>query len=350
MTSDLSAPRDMRSKKFLVIGATGHVGSKIAGRLAERGYDVTALVRRAGAVIEDPYNGVIKYAVGDLSDEASIKPALVGIDVVISTANGVVPQKRGDNARSVNESAERLIALCEEAGVERFVQSSVPTWKSENRVPELRGKRLIERRLAASPMQTIVVRNPAFMDVWLVMCGFGGAEDASHHATTKRNFGAVKFYKSLMGDLAEKHGWMIALGGAKHGTPTIATRDVAEMIVATALCDGGDDLLIEAGGPKWLTWRQIADIVGEKTGRKIRLIPLPAWVPRLVQALATPFSKPFADQFALMSFVASYQPRWSSGEVVRRFDLPRQFTVSDYIDANYVRRSPSAPKKKGPLA
>jgi uncharacterized protein YbjT (DUF2867 family) len=199
-------------------------------------------------------------------------------------------------------------------------------------------------------MQAIVVRNPAFMDVFLVMCGFGGAEDASHHATTKRNYGFVKFYMSLIGDLAEKHGWMIAPGGAKHGTPTIATRDVAEMIVAAALYEGGDNLLIEAGGPEWLTWRQIADIVGEKIGRKIRLIPLPAWSPRLNQALATPFSKPAANIFALMSFVASYQPRWSSGEVVRRFNLPRQFTVSEYIDANYVRRSPSAPKKKDPLA
>ena len=96
-------------------------------------------------MIEDPYNGVIKYVVGDLSDEASIRKALAGIDVVISTANGIIPQKKGDHARSVNESAERLIGLCEEMGVERFVQSSVPSYPHENRVPELRGKRLIEK-------------------------------------------------------------------------------------------------------------------------------------------------------------------------------------------------------------
>lgn len=111
-------------KRYLVIGATGHVGSKIAGRLAEKGLDVTALVRRPGMTIEDPYSGVINYVVGDLPDEAAMKAALVGIDVVISTANGIVPQKKGDDARSVNGSAVRLEALCEEAGVQRFVQSS----------------------------------------------------------------------------------------------------------------------------------------------------------------------------------------------------------------------------------
>ena len=338
MTNAVDAPSTMTGARFLVIGATGHVGSKITGRLAEKGHDVTAMVRRPGAVIEDPYKGVIDYVVGDLSDEVSIRKALVGIDVVISTANGIIPQKKGDHARSVNEGAERLIALCEEAGVRRFVQSSVPSYPHENRVPELRGKRLIEARLASSPMQTIVVRNPAFMDVFLVMGGFGGAADRSHHATTKREYGFVKLYMRIIGNLVEKHGLMIAPGGAQHGTPTIATRDVAEMIVGAALYEGTDDLLIEAGGPEWLTWRQIADIIGEKTGRKIRIIPLPAWLARMNQVLATPFSKPAANIFALMSFVASYQPRWNSADVVRRFDLPQQLTVSDYLDANYVRK------------
>jgi hypothetical protein len=32
------------STKFLVVGATGHVGSKIAVLLADKGYDVTALI------------------------------------------------------------------------------------------------------------------------------------------------------------------------------------------------------------------------------------------------------------------------------------------------------------------
>lgn len=333
----MTSPGRLRGKRFLVIGATGHVGSKITGRLAEKGYQVTGMVRGAGARIEDPYNGVIDYVVGDLSDEESIRRALVGIDVVVSTANDIIPQKRVDHAGSVNDGALRLIALCEEAGAQRFVQSSVPSYQHEDRVPELRGKRLIEARLAASTMQSIVVRNPAFMDVFLVMGGFGGAADRSHHATTKREYGFVKLYMKLIGGLVERHGLMIAPGGANHGTPTIATRDVAEMIVGAALYEGSDDLLIEAGGPQWLTWRQIADIIGEKTGRKIRIIPLPAWLARLNQVLATPFSKPAANIFAIMGFVAAYQPRWSSAKVVRRFDLPPQMTVSDYLDANYAR-------------
>lgn len=44
-----------RQKRFLVVGATGHVGSKVAIALADKGCRVTALVRHHGTRIEDSY-------------------------------------------------------------------------------------------------------------------------------------------------------------------------------------------------------------------------------------------------------------------------------------------------------
>jgi len=296
------------------------------------------MVRREGARIEDPFNGVMKYVVGDLRDPASLERAVAGTDVVISSANGILPQKAGDNARNVNEGALELIRICEEAGVSRFVQSSVPPFKHEDRVPELRGKRLIEQRLAASPMQSVIVRNAAFMDVFIPMGGFRQAQDASVHATTKRKYYFAQRYMAMTGDFVEKYGLFLAPGGANRGTPIIATRDVAEMLVGGALYEGADNLLIEAGGPEWLTWGEIADIIGRKTGRKVRVLPMPAWMIAINRALAAPFSPAAENMFALMGFVARHQPRWEAPSVVARFDLPKQMTVSDYLDANYVRK------------
>ena len=329
----------MEKQKFLVIGATGQVGSKITILLANRGYDVTALVRQRGATLRDPHQGTIRYVVGDLTDESSIWAAVKGMNVVISTANGVVPQRNADNAQSVNEAAIRLIAICEQAGVKRFVQSSVPVHSLQDEVPELRGKRLIEERLSKSSMQTIVVRNPAFMDVWLVSGGFQQAQDKSLHATTKRSYGLLKAFNSFVGNFVEKRGWFLAPGGPDHGSPMIATRDVAEMIVGAALYAGSENLLIESGGPQWLTWRETADIIAQKTGRrKLKIIPLPAWVAHLNQILAKPFSAQAVNTFALIRFVATYQPHWDSAETVRKLNLPRQLTVSDYLDLNYTKQ------------
>lgn len=328
----------MEYKRFLVVGATGHVGSQVAIRLANMGHDVRALVRREGSLIRDPHKGKIEYVVGDLDNQASLRSAIDGIDVVISTANGVVPQHNGGHAGSVNNAALALIAMCEEAGVQRFVQSSVPTYRGDNNVPELRGKRLIEKRLSKSSMQSIVIRNPAFMDVFLVFTGFAQAADRSLHATTKRQYGFGKMWLGLVGNLVEKYGMLIAPGGPNHGSPMIATLDVAAMLVGGALYEGEDDLLVEAGGPQWLTWREIAQIIADKTGReRIRILPLPAWIPRLNQQIAKPFSGSIANTFALMSFVAEYQPRWSPETAIRTFHLPPLMTLSEYLDANYQR-------------
>ena len=337
MTTHSPAPIDITtSTKFLVVGATGHVGSKIAVLLADRGYDVTALVRSDGATIRDPHHGAIRYVTGDLADDGSMAKAVEGIDVVISTANGVIPQKKSDTAASVNDHALRFIEICENVGVKRFVQSSTPSYPREQRVPELAGKRRLEERLQASPMQSLIVRNAAFMDVFLVFGGFKQATDASAHATVNRSHGFTRFWGSLTGNLAQKWGFFMAPGGASHGTPIIATRDVAEMITGAALYPGSEDLLIEASGPQWLTWRQIADTIAATTGRKkVRIIPLPARVAWLNQTLARPFSPSAASIFALMGFVAEYQPRWDSAPVVRKLNLPPQWTVADYLDHNY---------------
>ena len=75
----------MFNRRFLVVGATGHVGSQAAVRLANMGHDVTALVRREGSVIRDPYQGKITYVTGDLADEASLRKAVAGIPAYRAT-------------------------------------------------------------------------------------------------------------------------------------------------------------------------------------------------------------------------------------------------------------------------
>lgn len=328
----------MSDMRFLVVGATGHVGSQVAIRLADQGCDVTALVRQEGSVIRDPHQGKIHYVQGALEDLSSLRKAVADVDVVISTANGVVPQHHGGDAGRVNKAALDFITICEEAGVKRFVQSSVPTYANERRVPELNGKRQIEKRLLASAMQSIIIRNPAFMDVFIVFSGFIQAQSRSLHATTKRQYGFGKMWLSMIGNLVEKYGLIIAPGGARHGSPMIATRDVAEMLVRGALYEGCDSLLIEAGGPQWLTWQEIADIIATKTGkRRIGIIPLPSWMARLNQMLARPFSASVANTFALMSFVADHQPRWTPDQAIQILDLPPLMTLSEYLDANYTR-------------
>ena len=145
-------------------------------------------------------------------------------------------------------------------------------------------------------------------------------------------------WKGLTGNLVSRYGLFLAPGGANHGTPTISTRDVAELLYGGAVYAGSENLLIEAGGPQWLTWRQIADALGAKLGRRrVRIIPMPAWFARLNCQLASPFSVSVANIFAMMSFVADFQPTtWteSTAAALKKLNAPAQLTLADYLDQN----------------
>lgn len=330
----------MKNKKILVVGATGLVGSQVVKILDERGLDVTAMVRRPGQTISGASTSV-NYVTGDLRDRHSLDLAVKDMDIVISSANGIIPEKKKEHVGIVNDKGyENLIEACEQAGVKRFVQSSVPVHRIEHQVPELKGKRGIEKRLEASPMEVRIIRNPAFMDVWLVMSGCIQAENLDPHSTTLRNYGFMKTWKNLVGNFVKKYGLFIALGGAKHGSYLIATKDVAEMMVGAASRDEGEQYQIfESGGPEWWTWREVADELGQRLGKKkVRIIPLPAGMARMLQLVVTPFSKPAGNVLALIRFVALYQPKWDPKPVVELLQLPEQTTVKNYLDIHLKKQ------------
>ena len=70
--------------RALVTGATGFTGGHLARRLAARGDVVRALVRDV-ARAEATLSG-IELVAGDLTDRASVRRALEGVDVVYNIA------------------------------------------------------------------------------------------------------------------------------------------------------------------------------------------------------------------------------------------------------------------------
>lgn len=321
--------------RTLVVGATGHVGSQVVKILASQGRNVRALVRRPGATVHGAPQEV-EYTLGDLNDAESLASALRGVKTVVSTATALIPTNRKDSVTNLNLGGyDTLITACERAGVEQFVQASVPSHPVEAHISELSGKRAIERRLARSPMSTTVIRNPAFTDVWLVMVGAKGAMGNDPHATTRRPFGFMQFWQSLTGDLVAKRGLMLAPGGAEHGSVFVTTEDVAHMLAGCVGHSEADNVVWEAGGPAWVTWREVATLFSAKLDKPVRVLPLSARMATFSQSLLTPFYESAANVLGLVRLVATYQPHWDSTSLVKKLDLPKQTTVAEYIEQNF---------------
>ena len=134
--SDIDAAAEAKSaihappSTVLVTGASGFLGSAIAGALRARGHEVRALVRRSSSLINlDPADSVYE---GDLRDRASLAAALKGVRFLFHVAADYRLWARNPEEilRNNVEGTRLIMEEALSAGVERIVYtSSVATLK-----------------------------------------------------------------------------------------------------------------------------------------------------------------------------------------------------------------------------
>jgi len=111
--------------RVFLTGATGFVGHHVAKALAAEGADLRLLTRKTSNLANlEGIRG--ETVVGDLSDPASLKPALSGCDAVVHVAADYrlwIPDPAAMYRSNVDGTRE-LLRLSREAGVKRFVYTS----------------------------------------------------------------------------------------------------------------------------------------------------------------------------------------------------------------------------------
>lgn len=95
------------------------------------------------------------------------------------------------------------------------------------------------------------------------------------------------------------------------------------------------DRTIEAGGPEWLTWYEVAQLLSDHAGRPVRCVPVPAWFAATGQIIMKPIMPSASNVLALLKFVATHQPHWETPPFVQEYNLPPQTSVSQYLDENW---------------
>lgn len=115
----------MPRERMLVTGATGMVGSFVARRAVELGYQVRVLGRANSD--RTMLEGLdVEYFTADLGDPESLPPAFDGVDVVVHCAVHSGDWGPADKYRAINVVAlEHLLTAAERAGrIRRWIQVS----------------------------------------------------------------------------------------------------------------------------------------------------------------------------------------------------------------------------------
>jgi uncharacterized protein YbjT (DUF2867 family) len=112
-----------KGELVLVAGATGRTGKPAVEQLMARGFRVRAMVRDA-AKAKDQFPKGVQIVVADVTDPASLKPAMKGVKFVVSTigAGGGPNPTPGNTPEEIdNKGVANLAAAAAKARVRHFV-------------------------------------------------------------------------------------------------------------------------------------------------------------------------------------------------------------------------------------
>jgi NADH dehydrogenase len=146
----------------LVTGGTGFIGPHVVHALRARELPVRALVRERsrGSRLAAWGSELVE---GDVTDPASLRAALAGVDTVIHLV-AIIKGSRTDFERVMEQGTRNLVAAAEEAGVRRFVLASAlgVNEHTKDQVPYFAAKWEMERAVKASPVEHVILR-PSFV-------------------------------------------------------------------------------------------------------------------------------------------------------------------------------------------
>lgn len=157
----------MHTKKVIVAGATGFLGSQIVKELLEQGAEVTAMVRASSNRSTLTKMGVKNFVVGDMMDAPSLKGALSpehGFDTIVASAAGYTRRKKGDSATTDTIGYRNLVDAAKDACIPRFVLISILESDKAKSVPHFYNKYQIEKYLTEKKQPFIALRPGAFLD------------------------------------------------------------------------------------------------------------------------------------------------------------------------------------------
>ena len=147
-----------QSRRILVTGATGRQGGAVVRQLLARGHHVAAMTRKpdspAARELARLHAEIVQ---ADLDDEASLAQALKGVWATFAVQNTWEAGVEREEAQG-----KRFARVAREAGVERFVYSSVGSAHRGTGIPHFENKRRVEETVTGLAFPASVVLRPVF--------------------------------------------------------------------------------------------------------------------------------------------------------------------------------------------
>lgn len=286
--------------KIAVTGAFSYSGKYVAQRLLARGEEVVTLTGHPNR--PDPFGGKVKAFPLDFNNEAELVESLKGVDVLVNTYWIRFDHGQNTQPRAV-ENTRKLVNAASAAGVKRIAHVSITNPSANSPLPYFWGKAANEKAVIESGMSYAILRPTVLV----------GAEDIliNNIAYLMRRF---PFF-GLPGD-------------GSYRLQPVCVDDLADLIVEGVYAK--NNYVIDAVGPDNFTFKEMVELIGEETGSKRLLIPLP---PKLALLAAQFLSLFLGDVLLTPEEVDGLM----SGLLVSKEPPRGKTSLRDWLDANKGR-------------
>jgi len=237
---------------ILLTGATGFVGRALVRQLVAAGHTVRCLLRPSRRSPRLPKGVPLQVAVASLEDERGLRSALVGIETVIHVAGSEWQEQRliAEAGRT-----RTLMTMAREAGVKRAIFLSHLGADRASAYPVLKAKGIAEEFIRQSGVPYTIVRSALLY----------GKEDS--------------FVNGLARLLKLAPGFFLLPGGGDVLLQPFWVDDLARCLERSVGEVGVVNQTISLGGPEYLTFSQMVQLILETLRLKRVLVPVrPVWL------------------------------------------------------------------------
>lgn len=235
---------------ILVTGGTGFIGKALIRHLTEDGYQVRTLVRPSKLSPDLPKGVPVEAVVSSLEDARGLRSAMVDVETVIHLAGAEWRGVRADLLETDIKGTQTVLKSALDANVKRFFYMSHLGADRASAFPVLKSKAIAEEYIRRSGIDYTILRSA-------IVYGMGDAFTSG----LAELMSVIPFVFFIPDD------------GSTMLQP-IWIEDLVTCIMWSLEDDDTRNQMYSIGGPEYITFRQIVELIMQTTGIQRRLVSM----------------------------------------------------------------------------